>query len=66
MDQDLEFGPWVTRMRCDEVTVARLRALLREQPLRDLLKPRDTETGTMFTLQEGIIVARKPANPSGQ
>jgi SAM-dependent methyltransferase len=66
MDQDLEFGPWVTRMRCDEATVSRLRALLHEQPLRDLLKPRDTETGTMFTLQEGIIVARKSADPSSR
>jgi ubiquinone/menaquinone biosynthesis C-methylase UbiE len=66
MDQDLEFGPWVTRMRCDEATVARLRALLHEQPLRELLKPRETETGTVFTLQEGIIVARKPANRSSR
>jgi ubiquinone/menaquinone biosynthesis C-methylase UbiE len=66
VDQDLEFGPWVTRMRCDEATMAQLRALLHEQPLRDLLKPRDTETGTVFTLQEGIMVARKPADPSSR
>jgi ubiquinone/menaquinone biosynthesis C-methylase UbiE len=66
MDQDLEFGPWVTRMRCDEATVARLRALLQDEPLRDLLKPRETETDTMFTLQEGIIVARKPTTPSSR
>jgi ubiquinone/menaquinone biosynthesis C-methylase UbiE len=65
MDQDLEFGPWVARMRCDEATVARLRALLDDQPLRQFLKPRETETGTVFTLQEGIVVARKPAKTSG-
>jgi ubiquinone/menaquinone biosynthesis C-methylase UbiE len=66
MDQDIEFGPWLTRMRCDDATVARLRTLLHERPLRDLLTPRETETGTVFTLQEGIIVAQKPANRSSR
>jgi len=65
MDQDIAFGPWVERMRCDEATVARLRALLAEQPLRQFLKPRETETGTVFTLQEAIVVARKPAETAG-
>lgn len=60
MDQDIELTPWVTRMRCDEPTIARLEALLRQSPLQDFLKPRDTEAGTVFTLQEGIILARKP------
>ena len=60
MDQDLEFAPWVQRMRCAEPTIARLGTLLRESPLHDFLKPRETETGTVFTLQEVIMLARKP------
>jgi ubiquinone/menaquinone biosynthesis C-methylase UbiE len=66
MDQDLEFEPWVARMRCDEATVARLRALLDDEPLRQFLKPRETGTGTVFTLQEGIVIARKAATTSGR
>jgi ubiquinone/menaquinone biosynthesis C-methylase UbiE len=60
MDQDLEFGPWVARMRCDEATTARLKDMLREEPLRVFLKPRETPSGLAFTLKEGIILARKP------
>jgi hypothetical protein len=60
MDQTLEFGPWVKRMRCDERTVARLNTLLHEAPLRDFLRPRDEAGGLCFTLQEGIILAEKP------
>ena len=60
MDQDIEFTPWVTRMRCDEPTIARLKTLLRQSPLQDFLKPRGTEAGMVFTLQEGIVLARKP------
>ncbi len=60
LDQDVEFGPWVARMRCDEATVARLEDMLREEPLRDLLKPRETPSGPNFTLKEGIILGRKP------
>ncbi len=61
MDQDIEFGPWVQRMRCAESTVARLKAMLGEEPLASFLKPRRTDAGLMFTLQEAIIVARKPS-----
>jgi ubiquinone/menaquinone biosynthesis C-methylase UbiE len=60
LDQDIEFAPWVERMRCNEQAVARLRHLLGEPPLRDLLKPRETESGLVFILQEGIIVGEKP------
>lgn len=59
IDQDIEFTPWVERMRCSEQTVARLKHLLAEPPLRDLLKPRETESGLIFTLQEGIILGEK-------
>jgi len=60
LDQDIEFTPWVTRMRCDEATVSRLKTLLRQSPLQDFLKPREMEAGMVFTLQEGIVLARKP------
>ena len=50
----------VQRMRCAESTVARLKAMLGEEPLASFLKPRET-AGLMFTLQEAIIVARKPS-----
>jgi len=61
MDQPIEFDPWTARMRCDPPTVARLKALLGEEPLRSFLKPRESDAGLAFTLQEAIIVARKPA-----
>ena len=60
MDQPIEFGPWTVRMRCDASTVARLEALLAEEPLRSYLRPRESDAGLAFTLQEAIIVARKP------
>jgi ubiquinone/menaquinone biosynthesis C-methylase UbiE len=60
MDQDIAFAPWTERMRCDAATVRRLEAMLGEEPLRTLLKPRVTADGPTFTLQEAIIVAHKP------
>ena len=60
LDQDIEFAPWCARMRCDALTEARLRALLADDPLRSLLRPRDGEGGLAFTLQEAIMIARKP------
>jgi len=61
MDQDIEFDPWAARMRCDAATVARLKALLGAEPLRSLLRPGESKGGLVFTLQEAIVVARKPA-----
>jgi hypothetical protein len=60
LDQDIEFMPWVERMRCNESTVARLKHLLGEPPLSDLITPRETDSGLVFTLQEGIILGEKP------
>ena len=60
LDQDIEFAPWSARMRCDAPTEARLRDLLADDPLRSLLRPRDGEGGLAFTLQEAIMIARKP------
>jgi ubiquinone/menaquinone biosynthesis C-methylase UbiE len=61
MDQNIEFGPWVQRMRCTESTIARLKAMLAAEPLASLLKPRETDSGLDFTLQEAIVIARKPS-----
>ena len=60
LDKEIEFGTWVQRMRSSEATTARLKEMLRDQPLPDFLKPRETASGPDFTLKEGIILARKP------
>ncbi len=60
MDQDIEFVPWLSRMRCSEATAARLLAMLGSEPLKGFLRPRETDHGLVFTLQEGIILAAKP------
>jgi ubiquinone/menaquinone biosynthesis C-methylase UbiE len=59
LDQDIGFDAWVKRMRCDAPTTARLQAMLEEEPLHSILKPRVIESGFIFTLKEAIIVARK-------
>ena len=61
IDQTIEFGPWTKRMRCAAPTVKRLETMLGAEPLRSYLRPRDSDKGLVFTLQEAIIVARKPA-----
>jgi ubiquinone/menaquinone biosynthesis C-methylase UbiE len=61
LDQDIEFAPWVARMRCSDSTIARLENLLHASPLGECLRPRSGETGLTFTLKEAIIVARKPS-----
>ncbi len=60
LDQHIAFEPWTSRMRCDAATVSRLEVMLGEEPLHTFLRPRVTEDGPTFTLQEAIIVARKP------
>jgi len=61
MDQDIPFAPWVARMRCTDTTITRLIEMLESEPLRKLLRPRETDDGMAFSLREGIILARKPA-----
>lgn len=60
MDQVIPFEPWVARMRCKPQTVERLSEMLQGEPLRTLLKPRETEDGLTFSLREAILLARKP------
>jgi ubiquinone/menaquinone biosynthesis C-methylase UbiE len=61
IDQTIEFNPWTKRMRCDAPTIARLKSMLNEEPLRSYLRPRERDAGAVFTLQEAIIVAQKAA-----
>jgi ubiquinone/menaquinone biosynthesis C-methylase UbiE len=60
MDQEIEFAPWVARMRCSDAAIARLKGLLHASPLHDVLRPRESESGLVFTLQEAVVVARRP------
>lgn len=62
MDQDIGFEAWVTRMRCADDTVARLKEMLETEPVRALLRPRQTGDGLTFSLREAIILARKPGS----
>ena len=62
-NQDIVFDPWTQRMRCDAATVAQLKAMLAEPRLELFLRPRTTSDDLTFTLQEAIVVAKKPAGP---
>jgi SAM-dependent methyltransferase len=66
MDQDIAFKAWTERMRCDPETVERLEHLLDNDLLRTFLRPRDEAGERIFTLQEAIIVARKPDRPENR
>ena len=61
--KEMEFEPWATRMGSSPATIERLRRILLEASpaLKAFLKPR-TENGVLlFTLDEAIIIALKPA-----
>ena len=60
LDQDIAFKPWTERMRCSPETVERLDHLLDNDLLRAFLRPREEAGERVFSLQEAIIVARKP------
>lgn len=61
LDQDIAFGPWTQRMRCTPETIRQLDTILHGDPLlRAFLRPRMEEGELTFTLQEAIIVVRKP------
>jgi ubiquinone/menaquinone biosynthesis C-methylase UbiE len=63
LDQDIAFEPWTQRMRCSPETVERLDHLLDNDLLRAFLRPREEMGERVFTLQEAIIVARRPGPP---
>ena len=63
MPKDMEFQPWAERMGCDRLTVERLRSMLTDgsAALKAFLKPREESGKLWFTLDEALILARKPA-----
>jgi SAM-dependent methyltransferase len=60
--KEMELEPWASRMGCSAPTLERLRSILQEASpaLKAFLKPRDEGTALFFTLDEAIIIARKP------
>lgn len=63
LPKDMEFEPWVERLGAGTETVARLRSMLMEgaPALQAFLKPRLQDSKLVFTLDEAILIARKPA-----
>jgi ubiquinone/menaquinone biosynthesis C-methylase UbiE len=61
--KDIAFQPWAERMGCDAVTVERLRSMLLQgtPALKAFLQPRLEDDALWFTLDEALIIARKPA-----
>lgn len=62
IEKEIDFGSWVTRMRCTPAVIAELERILTSGPaaLRSFLKPRRGSSGELhFTLQELLLVAVK-------
>ncbi len=62
LPKDMEFAPWAERMGTDAATVDRLRSMLTDgsPALKAFLKPRLDDGKLWFTLDEAIVIARKP------
>lgn len=62
LPKDMDFEPWASRMGCDAATTDHLRSMLTEgsPALKAFLKPRIEAGKLWFTLDEAIIIARKP------
>jgi ubiquinone/menaquinone biosynthesis C-methylase UbiE len=58
----MEFDPWAERMGCDAATNARLRAMLSgaNPALKAFLRPQTEDRKLWFTLDEAIVIAKKP------
>jgi len=63
LPKDMEFDPWAIRLGADAPTVEALRATLSgaEGAIAAFLKPRMDGSALWFTLDEAILIARKPA-----
>jgi len=63
LPKDMEFQPWAERLGSDVVTIERLRTMLADgsPALQAFLKPRLEDGSLWFTLDEALILARKPA-----
>jgi ubiquinone/menaquinone biosynthesis C-methylase UbiE len=62
LSKDMEFQPWAERLGADAETIERLRIMLTEAgpALQAFLKPRLEAGSLWFTLDEAIVIARKP------
>ena len=62
LGKDMEFQPWAERLGADTATIGRLRAMLSDgaPALQAFLRPRVVEGNLWFTLDEAILIARKP------
>jgi ubiquinone/menaquinone biosynthesis C-methylase UbiE len=62
LGKDMEFQPWAERLGADAATMARLRTMLSDgaPALRAFLRPRMEGEKLWFTLDEAILIARKP------
>jgi ubiquinone/menaquinone biosynthesis C-methylase UbiE len=62
LSKDMEFQPWAERMGADATTIQRLRAMLdgASPALAAFLKPHMVDGALWFTLDEAIMIARKP------
>jgi ubiquinone/menaquinone biosynthesis C-methylase UbiE len=63
LPKDMEFQSWGERLGCDAATILRLRSMLTDgsPALQAFLKPRTDGDKLWFTLDEAILIARKPA-----
>ena len=63
LGKDMEFQPWAERLGADAATIERLSAMLTEAApaLKAFLKPRLEGDSLWFTLDEAIVIARKPS-----
>jgi ubiquinone/menaquinone biosynthesis C-methylase UbiE len=58
----MQFTAWAERMGCDAATIERLRAMLNDAPpaLKAFLNPQWQDNELWMSLDEAIIIARKP------
>ncbi|MBX9589637.1 MAG: methyltransferase domain-containing protein [Hyphomonadaceae bacterium] len=62
LGKDMEFQPWAERLGAEPATIARLKDMLvdGEPALQAFLRPRLEQEKLWFTLDEAILIARKP------
>jgi ubiquinone/menaquinone biosynthesis C-methylase UbiE len=62
LPKDMEFQPWAERLGAVTATINHLRATLEQASpaLQTFLRPRQIDGALWFTIQEAVIIARKP------
>jgi ubiquinone/menaquinone biosynthesis C-methylase UbiE len=60
--KDMEFQPWAERLGADAATIDRLRETLdhASPTLQTFLQPRSVDDALWFTVQEAVMIAKKP------